>query len=122
MKRKYEEVSKYQNIVNQLLTLFFSGVYITSFDMLAIAKAVDFEFPSKNRELILKNLFLHCEKENKMPLLTQKLIGLLNDRVAQYKELTKQYPNIQEVSSLWIQKAQTMIKLIQQLNRANPYE
>ncbi len=122
MKRKYEEVSKHQNIINQLLTLFFSGVYITSWDMLEIAKALDFDFPSKNRELILKNLFLHCEKENKIPQLTQQLSLLLYDRIAQYNTLTQHYPNICEVSSLWIQKAHTMIKLLQQQNRVNPYE
>lgn len=122
MKRKHEEVSKYQNSINQLLTLFFSGVYITSSDMLEMAKALEFEFPSKNRELILKNLFLHCEKENKMTQLTQKLMVLLYDRIAQYKALTQQYPNIHEVSALWIQKANTMIKLLQQQSRVNPYE
>ncbi len=122
MKRKYEEVSKHQNIINQLLTLFFSGVYITSWDMLEIAKALDFDFPSKNRELILKNLFLHYEKENKIPQLTQQLSLLLYDRIAQYNTLTQHYPNICEVSSLWIQKAHTMIKLLQQQNRVNPYE
>jgi len=122
MKRKYQEVSKYQNTISQLLTLFFSGVYITSHDMLLIAKELGHELPSKNRELILKNLFLECEKNNTLQELSQKLIALLQKRVATYKQLTLNYSNISEVSTIWIQKANTMIKLLQQTVRASPYE
>jgi hypothetical protein len=122
MKRKYEEVSKHQNSINQLLTLFFSGVYISSYDMLHMAKTLGYEYPSKNRELILKNLFAHCEAENKMIQLMQKLIQLLQERVTQYKALTHNYPNICEVSALWIQKANTMIKLLQQHTKVSIYE
>jgi predicted small metal-binding protein len=122
MKRKYEEVSKHQNSINQLLTLFFSGVYISSYDMLHIAKALGYEHPSKNRELILKNLFAHCEAENKMTQLMQKLIQLLQKRVKHYKVLSDNYPNICEVSALWIQKANTMIKLLQQHTKVSMYE
>jgi hypothetical protein len=122
MKRKHEETSKYQHLVGQLLTLFFSGVYITSYDMLEIGKKLGYTFPSKHRELILKTLFLECEKENKMHLLIHQLIQLINGRIMEYQALSKNYPDIQEVSFLWIQKANTMIKLLQQHLRANPYE
>lgn len=122
MKQKHEESSKYQQLLGQLLTLFFSGVYITSYDMLEIGKKLGYELPSKHRELILKTLFMESEKENKMNLLIQQLIILLNTRIHEYQTLTKQYPLIQEVSFLWIQKAHTMIKLLQQHLRANVYE
>jgi hypothetical protein len=122
MKRKQKETSKYQHLLGQLLTLFFSGVYITSHDMMQIAKNLGYELPSKHRELILKNLFLECEKEDKMSLLIQQLIHLLNGRIQTYHALTHQYPAIAEVSSLWIQKAHTMIKLLQQQLRVNSYE
>lgn len=122
MKRKHEETSKYQHLVGQLLTLFFSGVYITSYDMLEIGKKLGYEFPSKHRELILKTLFLECEKENKMHLLIHQLIQLINGRITEYQALSKNYHDIQEVSFLWIQKGHTMIKLLQQHLRANPYE
>lgn len=122
MKRNYEETFKYQHLVGQLLTLFFSGVYITSHDMVQIAHELGHELPSKNRELILKNLFLECEKANQMPQLVQKLMALLQMRIEAYSELTQLYPAIHDVSFSWIQKAHSMIKLLQQQLRANPYE
>lgn len=122
MKRKHEESSKYQYLIGQLLTLFFSGVYITSHDMLKIAHELGHELPSKNRELILKNLFMESEKSQQIPLLIQKLTVLFQSRIVAYQELTKLSPAIQEISFLWIQKAQTMIRLLQQSLRENPYE
>lgn len=122
MKRKYEETFKYQHLVGQMLTLFFSGVYITSHDMIHIAHELGHELPSKNRELILKNLFLECEKAHQMPQLVQKLIVLLQTRIEAYSKLTQLYPTIHAVSFSWIQKAHTIIKLLQQQLRVNPYE
>ena len=122
MKRKYEETFKYQHLVGQMLTLFFSGVYITSHDMIHIAHELGHELPSKNRELILKNLFLECEKAHQMPQLVQKLIILLQTRIEAYSKLTQLYPTIHAVSFSWIQKAHTIIKLLQQQLRVNPYE
>jgi hypothetical protein len=120
--KRAQEPNKYQHLITQLLTLFFSGTYISSHDMLSIASKLDFEMPSKNRELILKNLFLHCDENDKLEKLYDEFIFLLQQRVQAYTALSQNYPHIKEVSILWIQKATTIIRLLQQQKRSNPYE
>lgn len=122
MRRKQQEPNKHQHIINQLLTLFFSGVYITSQEMIQMAYDLGIELPSKSRELILKNLFLEAEKMNKFEALLEAFILLFQERIQQYNALNQDYPGIKEVSGAWILKANTMIRLLHQQKRANPYE
>ncbi|RXJ55460.1 hypothetical protein [Candidatus Marinarcus aquaticus] len=122
MKRKNQEVNKYQYLINQLLTLFFSGVYITSQEMIDLAANLGIELPSKSRELILKNLFLEAEQRGQLESLLDGLIMLLQERIQQYNALNRDYAGIQEIASVWIHKANTMIRLLHQQKRANPYE
>lgn len=122
MKRKHQEVNKYQHLINQLLTLFFSGVYITSQEMIDLAANLGIELPSKNRELILKNLFLEAEQRGQLEPLLDGFIMLLQERIQQYNALNRDYTGIQEIASVWIHKANTMIRLLHQQKRANPYE
>lgn len=123
MKKRFrqEEVSRYQDIINQLLTLYFSGVYINSDDILNISNELEFSMPSKSRELLLKNLFLEAEKSDKLDKLYELLIKLLMKRVNEYKSLQSSYPSLVTVSSNWIFKATTLIKLLQSKRVANPY-
>ena len=121
-KRKEDDSSKHQFLINQLLTLFFSGIYITTSDLLSIAKKLGFEMPSKSREIILKNLFAQSEKERKSSLLYDELITLLQTRVLKYREITTSFPSIQSVSGQWARKSNTIIRLLQQEKRGNPYE
>lgn len=122
MKRKHQEVNKYQHLINQLLTLFFSGVYITSQEMIDLAANLDIELPSKSRELILKNLFLEAEQSGQLESLLDGLIMLLQERIQQYNALNRDYASIHQIASVWIHKANTMIRLLHQQKRANPYE
>lgn len=111
-----------QYLITQLLTLFFSGNYISSKDLIDLANKLDIEFPLKSRELILKNLFALASEQNKEKELYDLLIILIQKRVQEYKKLTIQYPKIAEVSNIWINKASTMIRLLQQQKRGNIYE
>lgn len=122
MKNKKEEQSKYQHLINQLLTLFFSGVYITSEEMILIGKKLGYELPSKNRELLLKNLFAMAEKDNKTAFILDEFLFLLNERFSEYKNLTMTYPGINEVSMNWAQRINTIKRLLVSEKRGNIYE
>ncbi|QOG12403.1 hypothetical protein [Arcobacter sp. FWKO B] len=111
-----------QHMITQLLTLFFSGVYITNKDLLDIAQKLDIEFPAKSRELILKNLMTLATEQKKEQILYDLLISLLQQRISEYKKLTNLYPSIAEVSSNWVNRANTMIRLLAQNKRGNIYE
>lgn len=111
-----------QHMITQLLTLFFSGVYITNKDLIDIANKLDMEFPAKSRELILKNLITIAVEQNKAQMLYDLLISLLQQRISEYKKLTNLYPSLNEVSTNWINRANTMIRLITQQKRGSIYE
>jgi hypothetical protein len=111
-----------QYMISQLLTLFFSGTYISSHDLLEIARKLEIEYPSKSRELILKNLFSLSQEQKKEEMLYNELISLIQKRSQEYKKITHLYPNIKDVSSNWINRANTMIRLLQQQKRGNIYE
>lgn len=120
-KRRLDEPYKYQHLQNQLLTLHFAGVYITSGDMLKVASKVGYEMPYKSREFTLKTLFVDSEKDGKFEDVCGHFMTLINSRIDAYKKLTINYPKINEVSSLWIQKANTVQRLLMQQKRGNPY-
>lgn len=120
MRRRKEEQSKYQHIINQLLTLFFSGTYISSNDMMNIANKMGYEMPSKSREIFLKNLFLEAEKDDKLDTLFDEFIKLLMARINEYKSLNIAFPSMIAVSSIWMQRANSVLRLLQQ-QKYNPY-
>jgi hypothetical protein len=89
---------------NAILPLFFSGVYITTKELLEISFSLGFEQPSKSRELLLKNLATHAESEGSMKLLYSKLNDLIESKVQKYRELEENF-EIDDVSKVWIEKA-----------------
>jgi hypothetical protein len=89
---------------NAILPLFFSGVYITTKELLGISKSLGFEQPSKSRELLLKNLVTHAESECSMKMLYSKLNDLIESKVQKYRELEESF-DIDDVSRVWIEKA-----------------
>ncbi|RXI43314.1 hypothetical protein CRU99_08105 [Malaciobacter mytili] len=119
---KKQENTKFQHIINQLLTLYFSGIYITNKDMLNLAQELGFDFPLKSREIMLKNLFLEAYNFQKIPKLCDSLIYLIDQRVQEYKKLSFEYPKINEVSSSWIFKANNIKRLLVNEKRGNIYE
>lgn len=121
MKKRYEENTQYQHLINQLLTLYFSGVYITSRDMLDISQKLGFSMPSKSREILLKTLFLQCDEEGKIPQVCEAFVDLLQDRVQQYRALSVNFTGIHAISAGWTGRTNAVIRLLQQQKRGNPY-
>lgn len=117
-----EQQSKYQHLINQLLTLFFSGIYITTKEMMDIYAKLGYETASKNREILLKNLLTTADKDHKLELAFNELIKIIQKRIESYKDLALNYPNINDISSTWIQRADTTLRLIRQQKRGNPYD
>lgn len=122
MMKNKEEKSKHQHLINQLLTLFFSGVYITNVDMINIGKKFGYDLPSKNREILLKNLFTMAENDGNLQVVLDEFLKLFNSRFEEYKKLTMNYPAINEISSNWTQKVNTIKRLLVTQKRGSLYE
>jgi len=123
MKRKYQsERSKFTALENNLLNTFFSGLYLSSADLMEIAKKVDIPMQMNARNLQIKELL---NKSYDAGNLTQ-VIGLLNtiidDRIQEYHRLSLDYPAAREPLVKLAQKANATKSLLARESRGNPYE
>lgn len=111
-----------ESLQKKLITLFFSGVYITSADFIDIANKLEIELPSKDRELVMKYLFNEASSKNQVDELLSHLVVLLNTRIEEYKRLTINYPAINRMSNNWINKTNSIKAIIFALKRKSIYE
>ncbi len=123
MKRKYQsERSKFTALENNLLNTFFSGLYLSSADLMEIAKKVGIPLQMNARNLQIKELL---NKSYDAGTLTQ-VLGLLNtiidDRIQAYHRLSLDYPAAREPFVKLAQKANATKSLLAREGRGNPYE
>ena len=123
MKQKYQsERSKFTALENNLLNTFFSGLYLSSADLMEIAKKVDIPMQMNARNLQIKELL---NKSYDTGTLTQ-VLGLLNtiidDRIQEYHRLSLDYPAAREPFVKLAQKANATKSLLARESQGNPYE
>lgn len=106
----------------KLLTLYFSGIYLTSSDLLIIAQTLEIELPSKEREILIKYLFKEALAQNKLEPLLEQIVGLLNQRSENYRTLTIGFPAISPLTSSWVNKINSIKSIIFAMKRKSIYE
>lgn len=106
----------------KLLTLYFSGIYITSADLIAMAEALEIELPSKEREILMKYLFKEAISQNKLESLLEHIVGLLNVRSEKYRALTIGFAAIAPLTSMWVNKINSIKSIIFAMKRKSIYE
>jgi hypothetical protein len=117
-----KEFSKYSRVEKELLTLFFSGIYITNYELVAIGEKVNIDLPMKRREIVLKNLIATAEERGIIKDVFNLIIELIDSRIKTYKSYGNSFLHSREVISRWLQKASSIKKLIAAQTKANPYE
>jgi len=123
LKRRYQtERSTFTALENNLLNTFFSGLYLSSSDLMHIAKTVGIPMQMNARERQIKDLL---NKSHEAGTLTQ-VIGLLttiiDDRIEEYHRLSLDYPAAKEPFVKLAQKANATKSLLARASRRNPYE
>lgn len=111
-----------EGLQKKLITLFFSGIYITSKDLIDMAEQLDIELPSKDREILMKYLFSETVKTQQTDKLLSLIVELLNIRIEEYKSLTISFPAIAKLSTNWINRANSIKAIIFAQKRRSIYE
>lgn len=83
------------NLSNEsiLLNTFFTGLYISATDLIAIGSAINLELSMQDRTTLLKSLIDYAKNSNQQQSLKNALFTLLEEREASLKDLLSSYPN-----------------------------
>jgi len=124
MKRRrfQEERSKFTALENHFLNTFFSGLYLSSSDIINVGKEVDLKMDMNNRELLIKELLNKSDQNGTLAQVIVLLNKLIDERIAEYHRLSIDYPGATEPLARLAQKANGTKSLLAREVRGNPYE
>ncbi len=113
MKPKFKDKqNEYETLEKQLLSLFHSGIYISSYDIMQLGKAIGYDLPLKERNILLSKLLGDAKKDNKTKELFAAISAFIMHRAMQYTELGNNHPHARPIISAWLQKAKSTDLLI----------
>ena len=121
-RRHSEERSKFTALENHFLNTFFSGLYISSAELIALGKANGLDMEMNSREKLIKELL---NKSHENGTLTQVIAGLnriIDERIGEYHRLSIEYPEALAPMAKLAQKANGTKSLLARESRGNPYE
>jgi len=123
MKRKHNSIkSKFTALENNFLNTFFSGLYISANEFINIGKQLDIPMGMNSRELLIKELLNKSDADNKLEEVVSLLNKLIEDRIAYYHALSRDYPSVTPLLSSLAQKANATKSLLARETQRNPYE
>jgi len=104
--------SDYDSLEKHILSVFHSGVYISSHDLVTIGRELEYDYPLKERDILLRRMLGDTKKDGRLTELLAKLAQLLKQRAQTYTQLGNDYMALREIISTWLQKAKTTDRLI----------
>ena len=123
MKQKYQnERSKFTALENNLLNTFFSGLYLSSADLMNIAKKVDIPMQMNARDRQIKDLLNKSYDAGTLTRVIELLNSIIDERIQEYHRLSLDYPATREPLVKLAQKANATKSLLARESRGNPYE
>ena len=123
MKRRFEEErSKFLTLENQFLNTFFSGLYLSAADFIAIGKEHGLALEMHSREMLIKDLLNESDKLGTLSGVIADMNRLIDDRISTYHRLSLEYPGARAALSRLAQKASGTKSLLARESRGNPYE
>ena len=103
--KHYDGRSRYASIEKYLLNTFFSGLYISSADLMKIAADISIPMQMNSREFQIKELLNKSYDSGKADAAINLLTELIDERVQEYHRLGLDYPAAKEQLNTLIQKA-----------------
>lgn len=92
-----------------------SGVYLSRIDIKRVAEAIDESLPIKERKKMIKALFRHTNSKEYLRSAFDEINRHINGRILIYQELTQSFPHFKTQSNEWIEKAEKMKKMFDQI-------
>jgi len=101
------ENQDFESLEKRLLSLYFSGVYISTKDIVEIGAKFGYELDFKPREILLKKLLIDAQKEGKFVDILSELRVWLKSRANLYNHLGNEHIDARDAIGLWLHKAKT---------------
>ena len=121
--RRYEsERSKFTALENHFLNTFFSGLYISSSELIELGRSVELEMQMNSRELLIKELLNKSHDADTLPQVIAGLNKIIDERISEYHRLSLEYPEAHAPMAKLAQKANGTKSLLARESRGNPYE
>ncbi len=114
--------SDYESLEKHILSVYHSGVYISSHDLVEIGKTLGYDLPLKERDILLRKMLGDAKKNGKLTELLGQLSLLLKRRAQIYTQLGNANIPAREVISQWLHKAKSTDLLIKREAAKSHYE
>ena len=104
--------NNYESLEKHILSVYHSGVYISSHDLVVIGRELGYDLPLKERGRLLKKMLGNARDDGKLSSLLGELALLLKRRAQIYVKLGNEHTKAREAISVWLHKAKTTDLLI----------
>ena len=122
MKKHPPQQSKFLTLENHFLNTFFSGLYLSAADFIAIGRENDIPLQMHSREMLIKDLLNKSDENGKLSGVIASLNRLIDDRISECHRLSLEYPGARAALAKLAQKATGTKSLLARESRGNPYE
>ena len=122
MKRKNDSIkSKFTALENHFLNTYFSGLYLSQRDLIAIGQRIGIEMNMNSRELLIKELLNESDTKGKLDACIEAIAAVIDERIGEYHKLSLNYPNARDAMATLAQKANATKALLARERRSVPY-
>ena len=122
MRQHHEQQSKYFCIENHFLNTFFSGLYLSAADFMALGREIGLQMQMHSREMLIKELLNKADENGKIGDVIASMNRLIDERIAECHRLSLDYPGTRGALAKLAQKATGSKALLAREVRGNPYE
>lgn len=120
--RRFEERSQFFALENHFLNTFFSGIYFSATDFIAIGRANGIELQMHSREMLIKDLLNKSNDAGTLNNVIVSMNALIDERINACHRLSLEYPAARIPLAKLAQKATGTKALLAREARGNPYE
>lgn len=120
--RHFEERSQFMSLENHFLNTFFSGLYLSAGDFIAVGRANGVDLQMHSREMLIKDLLNESNKAGSLSGVIASLNTLIDERISTCHRLSLEYPHARTPLAKLAQKATGSKALLARGARGNPYE
>lgn len=121
-KHRFEEKSQFMSLENHFLNTFFSGLYLSAGDFIAVGRANGLDLQMHSREMLIKDLLNESNNAGTLNGVIASLNTLIDERISACHRLSLEYPHARTALAKLAQKANGSKALLAREARGNPYE
>lgn len=121
-RRHFDERSQFFVLENHFLNTFFSGLYFSATDFIAIGQGVGLDLQMHSREMLIKELLNQSNEAGKLGDVIAAMNRIIDERISTCHRLSLEYPSARAPLAKLAQKASGSKALLAREARGNPYE